>query len=50
MPLKNFKNILMAKDALSDIVVPEDYPTVSYDGKSLFTCIPQDLALVSLSG
>ena len=37
---QKLKNTLMVKDALSDIVVPEDHLMVSFDVKSLFTCIP----------
>jgi len=35
------------KSVLKDIVVPENYSLVSFDVKSLFTCIPQDFALHS---
>jgi len=35
------------KSLLQDVVIPANYSLVSFDVKSLFTCIPQDFALNS---
>jgi hypothetical protein len=39
------KNTIDAKNFLSHQVIPHDYSLVSFDVKSLFTSIPQDLAM-----
>ena len=45
---QKMKNSFQTKEILEELVVPEDCLMVSYDVKSLFTCIPQDLAIQSL--
>ena len=44
--LKNSSDLI---NCLKDITIPEDYSLVSFDVKSLFTSIPLDLALESIS-
>ena len=39
------KNTTAAKSFLESVIIPEDFTLVSFDVKSLFTCIPQDYAL-----
>ena len=38
-------NTKAAKSFLESVIIPEDFTLVSFDVKSLFTCIPQDYAL-----
>ena len=42
------KNTHEAKDFLQEQNIPSDHSLVSFDVKSLFTCIPQDYALESV--
>lgn len=46
---QKLKNSYQAKEVLETINVPEDNILVSYDVKSLFTCIPQDFALTCIT-